>query len=355
MVYRQLHHERRCFTTHDGVFEHQARQHSHHDTQYVQREDRQCAVLTKERRGKDGENRQTCAAGHKRRHHDGHQTLTRGVQRTCAHHGRYVTAKADDQRDERFARQSQRLHQTVHHKRGARHVAGVFKEGEEQVHHADLRYQRQHGVNPAAKALGQEDSEPVREVQRVANPLNTMDKECYGANVKQWLQRAADVNGEQEHQVHHEQENRQPEEAVENDFIYRGGETARFCRQSIADGIADSGNALIARIGDVQRRIVHSLAQACDGGIEILRGITRICAAVDIAFQHLQAQPAALFERHIFGHRVGEGIRFLQQRLGIMDQLDSVVFFVAIDRQLQRFNAAGAGGNQRNHRAAKTC
>ena len=105
----------------------------------------------------------------------------------------------------------------------------------------------------------------------------------------------------------------------------------------------------------MQRRIVHCLAQACDRCIEILRGITRIGAAVDIAFQHLQTQPAALFERHIFGHRVGEGIRFLQQRLGIMDQLDSVVFFVAIDRQLQRFNAAGAGGNQRNHRAAKTC
>ena len=233
------------------MFEHQAGQHRHDDTQYVQREDRQRAVLTKESRGKDGENRQTCAAGHKRRHHDGHQTLTRGVQRTCAHHRRYVTAKADDQRDERFARQSQRLHQTVHHKRSARHVAGVFKEGEEQIHHADLRYQRQHGVNPAAKALGQEDGQPVREMQRIANPLNTMDKECHGANIKQRLQRAANVDGKQEHQVHHEQENRQTEEAVEDNFIYRGGETARLCRQGITDGIADSGNALVTCIGNM--------------------------------------------------------------------------------------------------------
>ena len=37
-----------------------------------------------------------------------------------------------------------------------------------------------------------------------------------------------------------------------------------------------------------------------------------------------------------------------------MHQFDGVVFFIAIDRQFQRFNAAGAGGDQRNHRAAKT-
>ena len=44
----------------------------------------------------------------------------------------------------------------------------------------------------------------------------------------------------------------------------------------------------------------------------------------------------------------------MQQRLGIMDQLNGVVFFVAIDRQLQCFNAARTSGNQWNHRTAKT-
>ena len=88
-------------------------------------------------------------------------------------------------------------------------------------------------------------------MQRIANPLNTMDKECHGSNIKQRLQRAANVDGKQEHQVHHEQENRQTEEAVEDNFIYRGGETARLCRQGITDGIADSSNALVTCIGNM--------------------------------------------------------------------------------------------------------
>ncbi|CNU07264.1 Uncharacterised protein [Salmonella enterica subsp. enterica serovar Bovismorbificans] len=45
-------------------------------------------------------------------------------------------------------------------------------------------------------------------MQRVANPLNAMNKDGDGTGIKQGLQRAADVNGEQEHQVHHEQKNR---------------------------------------------------------------------------------------------------------------------------------------------------
>jgi small GTP-binding protein len=104
------------------------------------------------------------------------QTFTRCIKRTCTHYRRYVTTETDDQRHKGFPRQAQRLHQTVHHKRRTRHIPGVLKEGEEQVHHANLRHQWQHGVNAATQALGEEDSQPVREVERVANPLNTMHK-----------------------------------------------------------------------------------------------------------------------------------------------------------------------------------
>ena len=187
MVDRQLHDKRRRFTAHDGVLEHQASQHRHHDTQHIQREDRQRTVLPEEGSREYCEDSQTRAAGHKRCHHDGHQTFTRCIKRTCTHYRRYVTTETDDQRHKGFPRQAQRLHQTVHHKRRTRHIAGVLKEGEEQVHHADLRHQWQHGVNTTAQALGEEDSQPVREVERVANPLNTMHKECYGADVKQRL------------------------------------------------------------------------------------------------------------------------------------------------------------------------
>ena len=170
-----------------------------------------------------------------------------------------------------------------------------------------------------------------------------MDKECHGTDVKQRLQRATDVNGEQEHQVHHEQKYWQAEEAVKYDLIDRGGEAAWLCGQGVADGIADGGNALVTCISNMQRRIVHCFTQASQRGIQILCRITRVGATVDIAFQHLQTEPATLLLRHLFGHRVSQRLGFTQQRLGIMYQLDGVVFFVAIDSQLQCFNPATTG------------
>ena len=105
--------------------------------------------------GEHRKDRQTGTARHERRHHDSNQALALGVQRPGTHDGRHVAAEADDQRHEGFARQPERLHQAIHHERRARHVAGILREGQEQVHHADLRHQRQHGVDATADALRQ--------------------------------------------------------------------------------------------------------------------------------------------------------------------------------------------------------
>ena len=96
VIHRQLHHERRRFAAHNGMLQHQSGRNRHHDPQYVQREDRQRAVLAEKGGGEDGENRQPRAAGHKRRHHNGHQTFARRIKRTRAHHRRNVATKTDD-------------------------------------------------------------------------------------------------------------------------------------------------------------------------------------------------------------------------------------------------------------------
>ncbi len=85
VVDRQLHDERRGFTAHDGVFEHQAGEDRHHDAQHIQREDRQRPLLAEEGRGKHCEDRQPGAAGHKRRHHDGHQTFAWRIKGAGTH------------------------------------------------------------------------------------------------------------------------------------------------------------------------------------------------------------------------------------------------------------------------------
>ncbi len=52
---------------------------------------------------------------------------------------------------------------------------------------------------------GEEDGQPVREVQGVTQPLNTVNKDRDRAGVENRLQRAADVDGQQEHQVHNKE------------------------------------------------------------------------------------------------------------------------------------------------------
>ncbi|MNZ96477.1 hypothetical protein D3C78_1156710 [compost metagenome] len=169
------------------MLEHQAREDCHHNAEHIQREDRQRALLAEKGRSKYGKDGQARPARHKRCHHDGHQTFARRIQRTCAHHRRHVTAKADNQRNEGFTRQTERLHQTIHYERRAGHVTRILKEREEQIHHANLRYQRKNGIHPAANPLRQENSQPFREVQRVAHPLQTVNKDSHGPHIKQRL------------------------------------------------------------------------------------------------------------------------------------------------------------------------
>ncbi|MNS78689.1 hypothetical protein D3C72_1123140 [compost metagenome] len=124
-------------------------------------------------------------------------------------------------------------------------------------------------------------------MQGVAQPLQAMNEDRNRANIEQWLQRTADVDGEQEHHIHHQQEDRQTEETVQNDFIHRCGETARLGGQGIADHFANGRDTLIARIGDMQRRIVQLVAQACQRHLQALCGVASVAPAIDIAFQHL--------------------------------------------------------------------
>jgi hypothetical protein len=60
-----------------------------------------------------------------------------------------------------------------------------------------------------------------------------VDEDRDGTGVKNRLERAADVNGEQEHHVHHQQEDRQTEEAVEHNLIHRRRKAAGFAVRAL--------------------------------------------------------------------------------------------------------------------------
>ena len=124
-------------------------------------------------------------------------------------------------------------------------------------------------------------------MKRVANPLYAVNKDSDGTGIKNRLQRAANINRQQEHQVHNEQEDRQAEEAVEDHFIHRRGKAAGFGGEGITDRIANGGNALVAGIGDMQRRVIQLFAQIRQGYVQLVGGVSGEGAAINIAFKHL--------------------------------------------------------------------
>lgn len=120
---------------------------------------------------------QTRATGtHKRCHHDGHQ-FTRCIKRT------YATVRYNQKPTISGTKDfpaSQRLHLNGPSQNRTRRRQSSRKEEQGHTHHAAiiLRFPAwQRSVNTAARGLGRGDSQPVRS-GRVANPLNTMLKEC---------------------------------------------------------------------------------------------------------------------------------------------------------------------------------
>ena len=104
----------------------------------------------------------------------------------------------------------------------------------------------------------------------------------------------------------------------------------------------------------MQGRVIQLVAKASLCDIQLIRRIACVGAAVDIAFQHLQAKPQTLSGGHAVIHLLRQLPGFAQQRLGVVHQFDVGIARVAVNRQLQGVNAARAGRNQRNHRAAQT-
>ncbi|CCK04204.1 hypothetical protein BN129_2962 [Cronobacter sakazakii 701] len=190
-------------------------------------------------------------------------------------------------------------------------------------------------------------------MQRIADPLQPVNEHGYRTRVENWLQRAADVNGEQKHQIHHAKKNGQAQKAVENDVIQRGREAVRFGGEAVADRIANRRNTLITGVNDVQRRVVKLAFKLRLDLREPCGGIARDAAAVNIAFKHLQGEPAALLEGEFVRHRRRQRFGRVNERGGVMHTLDSLVARVAIKRELQAVYPACAGGDQRHHRAAE--
>ncbi|CCJ99879.1 hypothetical protein BN130_2607 [Cronobacter malonaticus 507] len=190
-------------------------------------------------------------------------------------------------------------------------------------------------------------------MQRIADPLQTVNEHGYRTRVENRLQRTADVNGEQKHQIHHAKKDGQAQKTVENDVIQRGREAVRLGGEAVTDGVANRRNALIAGVNDVQRRVVKLAFKLRLDLREPCGGVARNAAAVDIAFEQLQPEPAALPGGEVAGHRCRQGFCRLRKRRRIMDVLHIFVTLVTINGEFQTADSTRACRHQRHHRAAK--
>ena len=81
----------------------------------------------------------------------------------------------------------------------------------------------------------------------------------------------------------------------------------------------------------MQRRIVNFRAQICQGIVELMRSVSGVLAAVNIALQHLQTQPATLTLRDLPRHLLSQLFGFTQQRLRVVHQFKRRILLVAVD------------------------
>ena len=93
--------------------------------------------------------RQSRGAAHEGRHQDGGQPIARIRNQSCAQNAGQRARMTRQQRHERLTRQSKASHEAVGRERGARQIAAVFKQTQQEEQQRDLR-QEHHGARHAA-------------------------------------------------------------------------------------------------------------------------------------------------------------------------------------------------------------
>ena len=250
VVERELHHEGRGLAHKERMLQEQAREDGQDDAGEVDGEDHRAAGRAEEGRAEEGVDRQTRAAAHEGRHEDGEQTIAAVAQRARGHDGRHRAPEAHEHRHEGAARQSQETHEAVHHERRAGHVTGVLEQREAQEDEEDRRDEGHHRLDAHAQAVGQQRDEPGGQAAEGEHVAQAGDEEGVAQAVKEVDEAPADHLGEPEEEVHHQQEERDAQPAVQRDAIERAAQLGAGVADLTADVLGELGNLRVTGVGD---------------------------------------------------------------------------------------------------------
>ena len=294
VIRRNLHDEGGVIAREGILLQKETRQNGDADTDQIKAEDEERAASSEERRAKQHIDRKTGAAGHEGHHHDGHDAVRLTVHRTGGHDGGDAAAKAHDKRNERTARQTDGAHKAVHHESGAGHVTRVLKEGEEEEQAEDHRNEGGNRLNTAADTVRENRLQPARCTNAGKKLTETVNQHTAHENIEEVDKCAADVNRENEHQVHHEKEDRDAEPAVQNNLVDLIGDGRAHVTLVVQHLFADRADELIAGIGNSDIQVFAIVLNRTLQFRQIVRDIRGQFRSEFRVFEHLRGRPAGV-------------------------------------------------------------
>ncbi len=156
--------------------------------------------------------------------------------------------KPEDHRDERLAGKADGPHEAVHDEGGAGHVAGIFKERQEEEQEGDHRHEGRDGLDAGADAAGEQGDQPVGSAPAGHQLGRLVDQDRAEEHVEEVDEDAGEVDRKQEHHIHHHQEDGDAKRPAEHDGVdpvgNRLGRRGACCgrRPSLPRRRSDSGH-----------------------------------------------------------------------------------------------------------------
>ena len=166
-VIGQLHDKRHRVALKCRAVEYQSRDTANRNADQIERDHGGNRRLWEKRPAQQTIDRQLGRAAHERREHDRHLAVVLGWERTGRHDSRHGAAKTDEHGHKAAARQAKATQHLIHDKGHARHVSGVFQNGEEQKEHDDNRQEGQHAAHTRKHAVDSQRAHHVVGAERL--------------------------------------------------------------------------------------------------------------------------------------------------------------------------------------------
>ena len=149
------------------------------------------------------------------------------------------------------------------------HIAAILKQGKEEKQKTDHRNEGGNRLDADANAIGQHGDEPGGRSDQLKQMGGAIDNNRAGENVEEINEGASEIDRQQEHQIHDEQEDGDAEQATEHHLIDPLGPCLGQATHMADHVLGKAIGKAIATIGDQQVRVLAAfIRQPCQKRVE---------------------------------------------------------------------------------------